>query len=89
MLNHAAISSYLYVNIVYISIDISIDIIIDIRYLSGVADDETGGGHVPSVRDHNLDIDIDICRYINLNILDISTVSNYSRPPCRPAPGRR
>ena len=38
-------------------IDISIDIIIDIRYLSGVADDETGGGHVPSVRDHNLDID--------------------------------
>ena len=44
--------------IIDIIIDITIDIIIiDIRYLSGVADDEAGGGHVPSVRDHNLDID--------------------------------
>ena len=37
--------------------NIIIDIVIDIRYLSGVADDEAGGGHVPPVRDHNLDID--------------------------------
>ena len=57
---------------IYISIDITIDIIIDIRYLSGVADDEAGGGHVPSVRDHNLDID----RYRYL-LIKISTDLRY------------
>ena len=48
---------------IYINIDIIIYIIIDIRYLSGMADDEAGGGHVPSVRDHNLDIE-DRYRYL-------------------------